>query len=356
MRKLCMNSLHYLNKSIVCIFLYIMCNDMKRLLLMLFVLMPMLAFGQAAAERTFNSAVSKMESAIEMTSLSSRKKALNEARSLFRKAMIGFDSQDKKSLCQSKISECDKLLKQKSATTIVPKDDTNNVTADKYFAEAQDFEKRGALDDAIEMYQKASFAYFTEEKKKLCSARIEFCRNPIIISVSELEVGNAAKEYTLTITSIYKEWKVSSDANWVTGFQANTNDTENFIVRVEENVNSLPRGAELTIKCGELYKSLPVTQDGAINIAVADMMFSDKAERQIVTIEAPSDDWTIEAPLWLIVTKLDNGRFSVESETYKSKEPRKGEIKIVCGRNEKVIPVIQVKKGLWKKAREAVGL
>lgn len=322
---------------------------MKRLLLMLFVLMPMLAFGQAAAERTFNSAVSKMETAIEMTSVSSKKKALNEAKSLFRKAMIGFDSQEKKELCLSKISECENLLKQKTSIVVEHKDDTNNVTADKYFASAQDLEKSGKLDDAIKMYKKASLAYVTEEKKKRCNERIEFCRNPIIISVSELEVGNAAKEYILTITSIYKEWKVTSDANWVTGFQVNTNETENFIVRVEENVNSLSRGAELTIKCGGLYKSLPVTQDGAINVAVSNLMFSEKAERQIVSIEAPSDDWTIEAPIWLIVTKLDNGRFTVESETYKSKDPRKGEIKIVCGRNERIIPVIQAKKKLWKK-------
>lgn len=325
---------------------------MKRLFIILFVLIPVFAFGQAAAERTYNNAVAKMESSVGMTTSSARNKVLREAISLFKKAKIGFDSQEKKTLCQSKITECEKLLAQRASSISSPKDDTNNKVAEQLFAQAQEFEKLGKLDAAIAAYSKASDAFVTDEKKQICSERIEFCKNPIVISESVLEIGSAAKDYTLTVKSISKEWKVSSDANWVTGYQANTNEKDNFIVHVDENPNSMPRGAELTIKCGGQYKSLAISQDGAINVSVSELLFSDKAERQIVAIETPADNWSVEAPIWLIVNVLDNGRFSVESETYKSKDFREGEIKIVCGRNEKVIPVIQA-KNLKKAKKEA---
>ena len=78
-------------KKIICIFLVI-----------IFCTLSLEVQAQSAAESTYNQAVELMKK--------NNKSSLEKALKAFRKAQIGYNSQDNKDKCQEKIEECNKRL------------------------------------------------------------------------------------------------------------------------------------------------------------------------------------------------------------------------------------------------------
>ena len=108
----------------------------------------------------------------------------------------------------------------------------------------------------------------------LAMAAAVACKKDELVETPKLDVDKAAVELSATAgeasfsVTTNQDWTASPDADWVSVDPATGKGSEKAVtvkVTAEDNTSEEPRTAKITVKAGELTKTVAVTQAGATN-------------------------------------------------------------------------------------------
>jgi len=152
------------------------------------------------------------------------------------------------------------------------------------------------------------------------------------------ESNAAGQTKTIAVSTGTGALTVECDANWIT---VTENDTSVTITTVP-NSFTLPRTARITLRSGNMYGSIDVTQkENYLNVP-AEFTLEASADPAEVTIEAGNGSFGVSENIsWLEVTKNTGSITLTPKANSDSLNARKGTITITCGEIEKTIPVTQ---------------
>lgn len=326
-------------KKIFCIFLVV-----------LFCAFTLEAQAQTAADNAYNQAVELMKK--------NNKSSLEKALKAFRKAQIGYNSQDNKDKCQEKIEECNKRLQSinnnKGKVKIVSNEDK---TADEAFNLGEQLLKEGKLDEAKNLFERAEQLYRSSnpDKAKICKDKIDFCDCPIsfdppVIVCSANGTNEEGLEIKVTALST-EDWNILADT-WLTVVKDSKKSS--LKIWVEPNTTESSRTGYVTLISNQKTNMCTINQKGAVLFEPNELEFAKKpGGSQVITVKAP-EDWSIgstnEYP-WIIANNLGDGRIEVKCTEMKDESERSGTIEVCCGEDKFYINVHQVSKTLLNKAK-----
>ncbi|MBP3413824.1 MAG: BACON domain-containing protein [Clostridia bacterium] len=170
---------------------------------------------------------------------------------------------------------------------------------------------------------------------------VTFTQNPHTLSVNTSTTTDTAKggSHTISVTSSYSGWKVSSADSWIT---AGRNSATGFFINVEPNINSYARKGFVTVESAGVKQTVTVNQSGnTMTVSAASNTFAANGAAITVTAELLTGSASAQPQTdWISASKNGN-TFSVKATENLTGAERTGSILIVCGNMSQKITFTQ---------------
>lgn len=225
--------------------------------------------------------------------------------------------------------------------------------------QANELMRKGNANDAekaVRLYNRAKM--MDSNVRKACDDNIKKCQRIIskksqikvklMLSTDEVIIPYQGGDYQVGIIS-EKSWDVEGLQNWV---KTDTYDKASLILQCREQNNSTrERVSNLTVKSGDLYKSLKVIQAARpeyIEVGATNLSFPSSGATESVSVETNAT-WRVERvsnPEWCKVDKNDS-TITITVLPNNGIEDRPGTIEIKTGGKEKKV-IINIKQNRGK--------